>query len=384
MIVAPDGIEDRSCLKVCPGEGIDFATIGNEIWEEALENDFIGHYVNIYTGSSKNKDIRFNSSSGGLVTQLLIFALESKLIDGALVTRMSKTSPLEPEPFIATTREEILEASKSKYCPVPVNIALKSIINSELKKIAVVGLPCHIHGIRKAEQINKVLKMKIRLHLGLFCASGKSFLATDFQLKRMHINKMDVANISYRGQGWPGKMTIMSRDGNEVSESYSVYYDNKFASFTPWRCSVCPDEASELADISFGDAWINAIKKNDLLGTSLIISRTVEGDNILKDMYLKNIIILNNANINDVMESQGGFKRKRFIYARSLISKKLLRKKIPLYPDLKSSSRNIFFESIVVTLIYIKDVFAYKPRLWGILAIYCDLLSSLESIRVKK
>ena len=35
---------------------------------------------------------------------------------------MKKDNPLEPEPFIARTREEIIEASKSKYCPVPANI----------------------------------------------------------------------------------------------------------------------------------------------------------------------------------------------------------------------------------------------------------------------
>jgi coenzyme F420 hydrogenase subunit beta len=47
------------------------------------------------------------------------FALEEGIIDGALVTRMKKDRPLEPEPFIARTREEIIEASKSKYCGVP-------------------------------------------------------------------------------------------------------------------------------------------------------------------------------------------------------------------------------------------------------------------------
>ena len=41
-------------------------------------------------------DIRFNASSGGAVTALLAFALEQGIIDGTVVTRMSKEKVLEP------------------------------------------------------------------------------------------------------------------------------------------------------------------------------------------------------------------------------------------------------------------------------------------------
>jgi len=79
------------------------------------------------------------------VTALFIFALEKGLIDGALVTGMKKDKPLEPEPFIARTREKIISARGSKYCSVPANIALKEILKAkEEERFAVVGLPCHI------------------------------------------------------------------------------------------------------------------------------------------------------------------------------------------------------------------------------------------------
>src|SRR5690606_36009483 len=113
-------------------------------------------------------NIRYNSSSGGLVTQILCFALEKGIINGALVTKMNKESPLQPQPFIARTKEEIIEASTSKYCPVPANMALKEILSSDVEKVAVVGLPCHIMGIRKAEMKNNLLKNKIVLHMGIF------------------------------------------------------------------------------------------------------------------------------------------------------------------------------------------------------------------------
>ena len=108
---------------------------------------------------------------------VLISALEKNLIDGALVTRMKKDNPLESEAFIARTKEEIISASKSKYCPVAANISLKQILKEE-GRFAVVGLPCHLHGIRKAEKINKALGKKIVFHFGLLCSHMVNFIGT--------------------------------------------------------------------------------------------------------------------------------------------------------------------------------------------------------------
>jgi len=40
------------------------------------------HYLNCYIGHSTDYNIRYNSASGGHVTQLSIFALEVGIIDG--------------------------------------------------------------------------------------------------------------------------------------------------------------------------------------------------------------------------------------------------------------------------------------------------------------
>ena len=127
---------------------------------------------------------------------------------------MKKDNPLEPEPFIARTKEEIIEASKSKYCPVPVNVAIKDILNTkEGERFAIVGLPCHINGIRKAERVSEKLREKIVLHLGIFCSHSLSFQGTKFFLRRLDIKEREVVRIDYRGGGWPGKIKIELTDG---------------------------------------------------------------------------------------------------------------------------------------------------------------------------
>ena len=133
---------------------------------------------------------------------------------------MSEVNPLEPCPFIATTKEQILAASKSKYCPVPANLALRKILESKNNdRFAVVGLPCHIHGIRKAEIVNKALREKVVLHIGIVCEGGTfNFLGTEYRLKTMGITKRDVRKIDYRGKGWPGDVPIYQLSNRKLSD----------------------------------------------------------------------------------------------------------------------------------------------------------------------
>jgi len=274
------------CYEVCPGHEVDFKSLNLEIFGKEPEDILIGNYLNCYVGHSTDYDIRYNSASGGLITQLLIFALEEGIIDGALVTRMKRDNPLEPEPFIARTKEELIEASKSKYCPVPANVALKEILNSkEGERFGVVGLPCHLHGIRKAEQINKKLKEKIVLHLGIFCSHAPDFWGTKLLLQKLKVREDEVIKLDYRGEGYPGSMKISQKSGELLLlPDYWGFVGAYF--FFPARCLMCCDGVCELADISFGDAWLPELS-DDKIGTSMVVSKSEIGDKILQRMKSK-------------------------------------------------------------------------------------------------
>lgn len=271
------------CSKVCPqiNKTNNFNELNKIVFGKIPDDKIFGNYINCYIGYSTNENLRFEASSGGVVTQLLITALEKRIIDGALVTRMRKDDPLIPEPFVARTKEEIMSAICSKYCPVPANIALKEIINSkEGEKFAAVGLPCHIMGIRMAEMLNQKLRDKIVLHIGLFCASTKSFFGTDFILNHLKIKKRDIKSIKYRGKGWPGYMEIEHNEGNILlPHLHPLYFGATYSCFANINCIRCSDHVSLVADISVGDPWCI---KEEPKGSSLLISRTMFGEEIIK------------------------------------------------------------------------------------------------------
>jgi len=293
------------CFEVCPGHAVDFKQLNLEIFGKEPNDILIGNYLNCYIGHATNHHIRYNSASGGLVTALLTFALEEGTIDGALVTRMKKDKPLEPEPFIARTKDEIIEAAKSKYCPVPANIALKEILKAkDGERFAVVGLPCHIQGIRKAETVSKRLKEKIVLHLGLFCNHVPNFWGTKLLLQKLEVNDGEIVKLDYRGEGWPGYMKISKRDGEILLlPDYWGFVGSYF--FFPSRCLMCDDATNEVADISFGDAWLPELS-DDKNGKSLVLSRNRIGEEVLQKMKSKNEVELTKVSANEVIHSHRG------------------------------------------------------------------------------
>jgi len=297
----------RLCLECCPGYSVDLESLSSKIFGKKPEDFFLGNFLECYVGHSNDDDIRSNSSSGGIVTQLLVYALEKGLIDGALVVRMNKDRPLEPEPFIARTREEVVSASKSKYCPVATNVVLKKIM-SEDGRFAVVGLPCHIHGIRKAEKAVEDLKNKIVLHIGLFCGHTVNFMGTELVLEKFRIKKDDVTRFDYRGCGWPGLMSIQLVDGRSMSVQFNRgwnAYWNVFSPFffTPLRCIMCSDQFNELADVSVGDAWLPELMGSGL-GESVLISRAPVAEEILALMRSSEVLSLKAISPSKVKESQ--------------------------------------------------------------------------------
>ena len=372
------------CFDVCPGHSVDFKKLNSEIFGKEPEDILIGNYINCYTGYATDYEIRYNSASGGLVTQLLIFALEEGIIDGALVTKMSEKNPLEPEVFIARTKEEIVSASKSKYCPVPANIALKEILDpKEGEKFAVVGLPCHIHGIRRAEQINKKLKEKIVLHFGLFCACIGSFLGTEFLLYKLDIKKEDIRKLDYRGEGWPGNFSIELKNGSKESYQFPAAWSseeevvgNTVLAFIPLRCTLCIDGSCELSDLSFGDAWLPEFKE-DKIGRSVVVSRSKIGDMFLQHAVSEKIIELNEVDSNRVRQMIPN-RIKDFKARASFL--RMIGNGVPVYNlELPEPELNAYLRT---PLSYLRINILPKRRLWGLFRMLSQFNTFRKLLRI--
>jgi len=286
------------CRNVCPGYAVDFEQLNQAFLPNGTNSLYVGKHINCYVGYATDESVRNTGASGGLVSAFLTFAIEQDMVSHALVTRMRQAHPLETEPFIARTKGDVLSAAGSRYTPATVGAGLGSALG-EPGKFAVVGLPCHVHGIRKAQLLNSELRERALL-VGLFCGHGNGFAMTEHVLAKLGIDKADVKQLDYRVKGWPGFMRIELASGEVCLVPYLEWFRREFS---PTRCTLCSDGTAELADISCGDAWLPEYK-GESQGVSIVITRTVEGEALVQRSIVEGIVKLEVVAIEKAYESQ--------------------------------------------------------------------------------
>ncbi len=288
------------CLKVCPGIGINLSAMSKEQFNSCKEDKYIGRYYSLYTGYSLDDNIRYHSASGGIVSQFLIYLLEKKIIDGAVVTGFCKDN-ITPISYIARTKDEVLKAKSSKYCPVALNKVGNEIKKSDGKYV-IVGLPCHIQGFRKRAKIDRSFREKVVGYFSIYCSSNRTYNAQDFLFKKYNVNKNNISYFAYRDNGCLGNMVIDQEKQHQEIPSIK-YYGALRSFFKPRRCLTCIDHYGELADVCFGDIHIKPYCE-DKIGISSWIVRNPYFDGLFKEASKEGYIYMNELDAKTLNESQ--------------------------------------------------------------------------------
>lgn len=364
------------CERVCPGIRPKVNTVNNSVTKS--KRSYLGDYLKCYTGYSSDDDIRLKRTSGGLITALLIYLFENNIIDGAIVVAGIKSIPVMPHYRIIRKKEEVLESSKSLYCLVPLNLAIKEILKSQKNaRFAYVGLPCHIEGLSKAEEVYKDLTNKIVIKLGLFCSLNKNLLSFDYLLKKLNIDKNEeIIGFEQRGNGWMGDMSITYRGGEVFKYPFLDLWGkilNQF--FIPLRCTLCVDLACELADVSFGDIYYGKYL-NDEKGTSVCVVRSERGNDLIQDALKKSFIKLEDVDSVTVINSQSyPLKLKK----EMISSRKRIARIFGEIPELNINNNTFRSSDYLRSLsLYFKILISRKRILWPLIPAIIRLFNLLD------
>ena len=356
------------CIRVCPPANENFQSLNRFLFDripEKVTDKLMGCHLQCYTGYAADAQLRYKATSGGLITALLLFLLETGKIDGAAVTRLSKDDPLKPEPFIARTREEILSAVGSKYIPVPLNQVLSQIL-AENGRFAYVGLPCHLHGLRRAQMQNHKLKDKIVYCFGLVCSRTMARQGWELVLKKMGFTTDRIDELKFRGEGWPGGMIVYDKDGNRhFMPMLLTWWAEIFGGgyFSHFYCMMCNDVWADFADIGFADAYIRSIMQADTQGTSIMIARTAQGQDLIDEIQLKGIAKLEYVSSQTALKTQLFMTvfKKRNILARIRMLKLFGQKIQPALKNREAFITPTFWDYFLVPIPFI-NIFISKNR----------------------
>ncbi len=212
------------------------------------------------------------AQDGGVVSALRIAALAAGDIDGALVTRPSDDpdEPWKGVAHLATTAKEIVAAAGSYYNQT-MALAELDLSRYDLPpkpRIAVVGTPCEIQGIRAmqsrrwptgAHRVDAVV-----LTIALLCTKSFDYQGLMLQLLRddrgidiERVSKVDVIH---------GRMIVEYRDGElAVDEPVKNFHGAALKG-----CDECADFLGRGADLSVGSV-------GSMAGWSSVLVRTERG-----------------------------------------------------------------------------------------------------------
>lgn len=192
-----------------------------------------------------DSEILPRGQDGGVVTALIAWMLSTGELDGACVARPRADQPWLDEPYLATTKEELIAAAGSRYTYCSSPLALKQAAERKLKKVGVVGVSCESTAVREmaAEGIKRWSRM-VKFNAGLMCNETFAYepFIHDIVKGRHGIDLDDVTKINVKGEVY-----VTLKDGSDVVIPLAECkpYANAW-------CHHCPDFSAEHADISFG------------------------------------------------------------------------------------------------------------------------------------
>lgn len=280
------------CVKTCPAE--------HHLTETAL----IGSHKELLLAHSTDRNVRHNATSGGVINSLVRFLLERKLVGGVLMAGYDSNSRIETSAQLITINdisdlEENTRDFASRYVLSPILAGLQN-IPKEIKKIAVVGIPCQIQALKLGWDNADVDIFTI----GITCSGGLSYKATD-QYKKLQ--NMPKSKMFYRGDGWPGKNCLISDGENKEFDHLGSLFERMFSSqiFKNPGCRECKDHFAEQAEISFCDFWNAEEIRTESEGNSCVIVRSKRAEMFFYEMMEAGFIeVVRNLSETEVAETQ--------------------------------------------------------------------------------
>lgn len=312
-VAAPQADEDDVIGKVCSGLNLDRAADGNtyhKVW---------GPLVSVQTGHATDPEVRFRGSSGGVVSALALYLIESGQVDLVIQTRADPADPLGNITHTSPDRAGVLAAAGSRYAPSTPLADLEQHLATG-KKLAFVGRPCDVAALRALAGIDPRIGQQVSVMISFFCAGVPSRRGAVEVLKALGVEEADLQAFAYRGRGWPGLTRAVREDGSEASMDYNSSWGKILNRHLQFRCKVCPDGTGEFADVVCADAWFGKDGYPDFAeseGRSLVLARTPRGRALLDVAASTGKVVLEDLEVSSIRGMQPyQYDRKHAVLAR--------------------------------------------------------------------
>ena len=270
--------------EVCPGTRIE--GLPDRLVEGSTHIDPVwGPWRRIVRAWAADPVVRHEGSTGGVLTALAIYLLESGRGDLVLHARPSATEPTFGERHMSFTRADVMAGVGARYGPTAPLVDVGEVLEMGLP-FAFIGKPCDVAALRNLGRHDPRVDQLVRYMLTPVCGGYMPPAATTAFLGRMGVDPSEVTGLRYRGRGCPGPTRIETADGSTEAHYLDFWGEDESMWMLPWRCKVCPDGIGEAADLAAADTWPGGSptreESADDPGTNAVVVRTAAGLELLE------------------------------------------------------------------------------------------------------
>ena len=300
--------------EICPGIHIEHDP--NQI--NGSYHPIWGPYRRLLRGMASDPRRRHMGSSGGAITALAAYLLDSGKVDFILHNAPSAENPLYNTMQKSGSSDDLMRGTGSRYSPSAPLINFMKFL-SEPGHFGLIAKPCDLAALHNYAKFDPRVSEKIRYTLSFFCAGVPSLNGTRSLIAEFGIDEAELKSLRYRGHGWPGSFVVETKGGKRKEMSYEASWD-LLAEYLQFRCKICPDGVGEFSDVSCGDAWHLTKDQPDFSerpGVSVILSRTDRGDRLVEEAIDAGYLSVSNLDFHELDRMQPHQStRKKHIKAR--------------------------------------------------------------------
>lgn len=288
----------------------------------------LGPHLGVWAAWASDPEIRTQGSSGGVITALGRWLLETGRSSRVLGATVDREDPRRTVATIVSDPDGMMATAGSRYAPV----AVAAEPSAHEPGTAVVGKPCEVAAIRARSAVRG---SDSPILISFFCAGTPSQGATDDVLRSLGIDgDQPLHDLWYRGRGWPGRFTAVTAEGDR-STSYDESWGRHLGPTIQWRCKLCPDGVGESADLASCDWWETDDRGYPLFsegdGRSGLVARTSRGLTLIEEAMAAGVIHAEPIDADALMKVQPFQRRRREELLGRLIGTRAAGRAVPRY-----------------------------------------------------
>lgn len=310
---------EPAIARACPGSRV-------APWPAGVD-PFWGPVISCQAGFASDPEIRFEGSSGGLLTALALTALEAGLVDGIVQTIADPHEPTRNCTRISRNPTDLMAGAGSRYAPSSPLSTIDALLRSG-ERYLFIGKPCDASALASLAEIDARVRASFPYRLSFFCGGIPSFNGTRRIIAAMGLGNRKLLTFRYRGRGWPGLTEAHTATGETATMRYAESWGRFLSPEVQYRCKICPDAVGGVADIAAADAWYGGEAGypafDEQPGRSLVIARTVAGRDLLELARARGAVTLAALPLTEVgLMQPAQARRKRLVAARTAAARTL-------------------------------------------------------------